>query len=65
VLQTRDASDGHLTPEVTAKQAYILCSVAVALRVNNIVDLPNVVSAFLPEDVFTAEQPLDAPGGAL
>ena len=37
----------------TAQQAYIICSVAVDLRVSNIVDLPNVaVSAFLPEDIF-------------
>jgi formamidase len=35
-------------------QAYIICSVAVDLKVSNIVDLPNVtVSAFLPEDIFT------------
>ena len=34
-------------------QAYIICSVAVDLKVSNIVDLPNVtVSAFLPEDIF-------------
>jgi formamidase len=34
-------------------QAYVICSVAVDLRVSNIVDLPNVtVSAFLPEDIF-------------
>ena len=33
----------------TAEQAYIICSVAVDLRVSNIVDLPNItVSAFLP-----------------
>ena len=37
----------------TREQAYILCSVAVDLRISNIVDLPNVtVSAFLPEDIF-------------
>ena len=37
------------------EQAYIICSVAVDLRVSNVVDLPNVtVSAFLPEDIFTA-----------
>ena len=37
----------------TRKQAYIICSVAVDLRVSNVVDLPNVtVSAFLPEDIF-------------
>ncbi|MCZ6876068.1 MAG: acetamidase/formamidase family protein [bacterium] len=35
------------------QQAYIICSVAVDLKVSNIVDLPNVtVSAFLPEDIF-------------
>ncbi len=37
----------------TAAQAYLLCSVAVDLRISNLVDLPNVaVSAFLPEDIF-------------
>jgi acetamidase/formamidase len=37
----------------TREQAYIICSVAVNLKVSNIVDLPNVtVSAFLPEDIF-------------
>ena len=37
----------------TAEQAYVLCSVAVDLKVSNIVNLPNVtVSAFLPEDIF-------------
>ena len=35
------------------EQAYIICSVAVDLRISNAVDLPNVtVSAFLPEDIF-------------
>jgi formamidase len=35
------------------EQAYVLCSVAVDLRVSNVVDVPNVVvSAFLPEDIF-------------
>ena len=35
------------------EQAYILCSVAVDLRVSNVVDVPNVtVSAFLPENIF-------------
>jgi formamidase len=35
------------------EQAYVICSVAVDLRISNIVDLPNVtVSAFLPEDIF-------------
>ncbi len=37
----------------TREQAYIICSVAVDLRVSNVVDLPNVtVSAFLPQDIF-------------
>jgi formamidase len=37
----------------TREQAYVLCSVAVDLRVSNLVDMPNVtVSAFLPEDIF-------------
>jgi formamidase len=37
----------------TREQAYVLCSVAVDLRVSNVVDVPNVtVSAFLPEDIF-------------
>lgn len=35
------------------EQAYIICSVAVDLRVSNVVDVPNVtVSAFLPEGIF-------------
>jgi formamidase len=37
----------------TREQAYVLCSVAVDLRVSNLVDVPNVtVSALLPEDIF-------------
>jgi formamidase len=37
------------------EQAYVLCSVAVDLRVSNVVDVPNyVVSALLPEDIFEA-----------
>ena len=35
------------------EQAYVICSVAVDLRISNVVDLPNVtVSAFLPEAIF-------------
>jgi formamidase len=38
----------------TREQAYMICSVAVDLKVSNVVDVPNfVVSAFLPEDIFT------------
>ena len=37
----------------TRHQAYVICSVAVDLKISNVVDLPNVtVSAFLPEDIF-------------
>ena len=37
----------------TREQAYVLSSVAVDLRVSNVVDVPNyVVSALLPEDIF-------------
>ena len=37
----------------TREQAYVLCSVAVDLRVSNVVDVPNAtVSALLPEDIF-------------
>jgi formamidase len=35
------------------EQAYVICSVAVDLRVSNVVDMPNVVvSAILPEEIF-------------
>ncbi len=38
------------------QQAYIICSVAVDLRVSNVVDLPNVVvSALLPEAIFDGD----------
>ena len=37
------------------EQAYVICSVAVDLRISNVVDLPNVVvSALLPEAIFNA-----------
>jgi formamidase len=37
----------------TPQQAYAICSVAVDLKISQVVDLPNVlVSAFLPEDIF-------------
>ena len=39
----------------TREQAYIICSVAVDLRISNVVDVPNyVVSALLPEDIFVS-----------
>ena len=38
----------------TAQQAYTICSVAVDLKVSELVDVPNVVvSAFLPLDIFS------------
>jgi acetamidase/formamidase len=40
---------------LSREEAYILCSVAVDLKVSEIVDAPNwIVSAFLPESVFVA-----------
>ncbi len=37
------------------EQAYCICSVAVDLKISEMVDVPNfVVSAFLPLDIFTA-----------
>ena len=37
----------------TKEQAYVICSVAVDLKISNAVDMPNVtVSAFLPEAIF-------------
>jgi formamidase len=37
----------------TREQAYVVCSVAVDLRISNVVDVPNVVvSALLPEDIL-------------
>jgi formamidase len=40
----------------TRQQAYVICSVAVDLRVSNVVDVPNfVVSALLPEAIFDGD----------
>ncbi|MCI0786967.1 MAG: acetamidase/formamidase family protein, partial [Chloroflexi bacterium] len=37
------------------EQAYCICSVAVDLKISQVVDVPNfVVSAFLPLDIFTS-----------
>jgi formamidase len=47
----------HLTTTYgyTPPQAYAICSVAVDLRVSQVVDVPNVlVSAFLPSSIFDA-----------
>jgi acetamidase/formamidase len=46
----------HLATErgLSREAAYILCSVAVDLKISEIVDAPNwIVSAFLPESIFT------------
>ena len=38
----------------TREQAYCITSVAVNMRISNLVDVPNfVVSVFLPLDIFT------------
>ncbi len=38
----------------TREQAYCICSVAVDLKISQVVDVPNfIVSAFLPLDIFT------------
>ena len=40
---------------LTRHQAYCLTSVAVDLKVSQVVDVPNlIVSAFLPLDIFTS-----------
>ena len=39
--------------EFSREQAYVICSVAVDLRISQVVDAPNsIVTAFLPEDIF-------------
>lgn len=41
------------TYKMTEQEAYMLCSVAVDLRINEIVNMPNrLVSAFLPNSIF-------------
>ncbi len=44
----------HLTEHGwNAQQAYAICSVAVDLKISQLVDVPNMlVTAFLPEDIF-------------
>ena len=46
----------HLTERGwTRQQAYAICSVAVDLKISQLVDAPSMlVSAFLPEDIFTS-----------
>jgi len=46
----------HLTERRwTRQQAYAICSAAVDLKISQLVDAPNMlVSAFLPEDIFTS-----------
>jgi len=39
----------------TRQQAYAICSVAVDLKISQVVDAPNMlVSAFLSEDIFVS-----------
>ena len=48
----------HLIVErgFTKEQAYAICSVAVDLKISELVDVPNfIVSAFLPLDIFVEE----------
>src|SRR5207344_1428101 len=43
--------------KLSAEQAYVLSSVAVDLRISNLVDVPNfLVTAILPLDVFKGEK---------
>ena len=45
----------HLVAErgLSREEAYVVCSVAVDLKISEIVDAPNwIVSAFLPETIF-------------
>ncbi len=57
---TRDAVRamiGYLGQEhgLSREEAYVLCSVGVDLKISEVVDAPNgVVSAFLPDSLFTA-----------
>ena len=40
--------------KLSRAEAYMLCSVAVDLKISEVVDAPNwVVSAFLPQSIFT------------
>ena len=46
----------HLVSErgLSREEAYAVCSVAVDLKISEIVDAPNwIVSAFLPESIFS------------
>jgi len=39
---------------LSREDAYVLCSVAVDLKISQVVDAPNwIVSAFLPQEIFT------------
>ncbi len=43
----------HTERQLTREEAYLLCSVAVDLKINEVVNTPNyVVSAYLPEAIF-------------
>ena len=50
LLEMIDLLEGR---EFSREQAYVICSVAVDLKISQVVDSPNyIVTAFLPEDIF-------------
>ena len=50
---TADSGGKENHTSIGRPQAYALCSVAVDLKVSQVVDVPNVlISAFLPIDIF-------------
>jgi formamidase len=58
--QRRAEHDGIVAgARLQPQQAYVICSVAVDLRISNVVDVPNyVVSALLPEAIFDGRSPI-------
>ena len=53
LLRLRSRLGTRSSRGLTREEAYILCSVAVDLKVSEIVDAPNwIISAFLPETIF-------------
>jgi len=55
MIEYLDATHGY-----TRQQAYAICSVAVDLKVSQVVDVPNVlVSAILPLGIFDGLRPMD------
>jgi formamidase len=51
----------NATHGFTRQQAYVICSVAVDLKVSQVVDIPNVlVSAILPLGIFAEQRRAEA-----